>query len=288
VKHVVVGHTAIDRIITDEGESYRLGGPPSYSCAISSVLDNGLDLITRIGPDFPEEYVERFSSWGVDLERWRCETPTTVFVLDYTKEPRGLGVDTMCDLITLEENSDSILLSPITNELTGEQVKNIDAGFVSLDPQGLIRDCNPPSIRLTTWTPEDLSNIHLLKTSIYEHMYLTGETNPLRSLKVFSNMGVKTSIITMGGDGSVAHHDGVYYTVPIYPTNSIDTTGAGDCFLAIVHDSLASGEPVEWALAVASAVASGMIETLGPDFVLSKKDVTRRAESVIEGIQKRT
>jgi sugar/nucleoside kinase (ribokinase family) len=287
VKHVIVGHLAVDRIITDEGESFPLGGPPSYSCAVSSVLDNRLDVITRIGHDFPERYVERFNSWGVDIGKWRCETPTTVFVLDYTKKPRGLGVDVICEPISLNEPLESVILSPITNELTGEQVLGINADFVSLDPQGLIRDCTPPHIQLSPWRPENLGNIDLFKTSLEEHTYLTGKSSPLRSLNVLSEKGVTTSIITMGKDGALVYHKDTCYTVPVYPTESIDSTGAGDCFLAAVHDKLAMDEPVEWASAYGSAVASGMVETLGPDFRISIKEVTQRAESIMDGIQKR-
>jgi sugar/nucleoside kinase (ribokinase family) len=288
VKHVVVGHVAVDRVLTEEGVSFRLGGPPSYSCAVSSILDNELDVITRIGPDFPQEYIDRFTSWGVDIEKWRCESPTTVFVLDYTKEPRGLGLDSMCEPIILDETPDSVMLSPITDELTEEQVLNLDAGFVSLDPQGLIRDCSAPQIRLTPWRPENLRNVDLLKTSLEEHTYLTGESSPLQSLRAFSQKGIKTTIITLGGNGSIVNHEGTYLIVPVYSTDLLDPTGAGDSFLIAVHDRLASGEPVEWALAYGSAVASGIVETLGSDFKLSKKEVISRAEHVMEGIQKRT
>jgi sugar/nucleoside kinase (ribokinase family) len=194
----------------------------------------------------------------------------------------------MCEPITLDETPESVMLSPITDELTEEQVLNLDTGSVSLDRQGLIRDCSSPGIRLTPWRPEKLRNIDLLKTSHVEHTYLTGESSPLQSLRAFSRNGVKTTIITLGGNGSIVNHEDTYLTVPVYSTDLLDPTGAGDSFLATVHDRLASGEPVEWALAYGSAVASGVIETIGPDFKLSKKEVTSRAEHVMEGIQKRT
>ena len=158
----------------------------------------------------------------------------------------------------------------------------------SLDPQGFIRERDAQSnVKLTSWSPEDLGNIDLIKTSQEEHVYLTGESDPLRSLEQFSRKGVETSVITMGEEGSLVYHDGEYYKVPVYPTKTVDTTGAGDSFLTAVHDKLASGGSIEWALAYGSAVASGMIETYGPEFSLSRGEVTRRAEYVLERIQKR-
>jgi ribokinase len=90
----------------------------------------------------------------------------------------------------------------------------------------------------------------------------------------------------MDDEGSLVYHGDTYYTVPVYPTRSVDTTGAGDSFLAATHDKLASGASLEWALAYGSAVASGMIETYGPEFNLSRGEVTRRTEHVLERIHK--
>ncbi len=289
MKHVIVGHVALDRIINEDGVSHRLGGPPSYACSVSSALDHELDVITRVGPDFPEKYMEKYREWGVELEKWRCGQHSTTFTLDYTKEPRGLGLENVCEPITLpDEHLPSVILSPIAGELDEAQVANMDARYVSLDPQGVIRERDEEgSVQLKRWSPEDLGNIHLLKTSHEEHTYLTGESDPLCSLRLLSKKGVETSVITMGGEGSLVFHDDAFYEVPVYPTKTVDSTGAGDSFLVAAHDKLASGASLDWALAYGSAVASGMVETYGPDFSLSRDEVTRRAEYVLERIKKR-
>ena len=289
MKHVIVGHVALDRIIDDSGVSHRLGGPPSYACAVSGVLDHELDVITRVGPDFPVKYVEMYRKWGVELEKWRCGQHSTTFTLDYTKKPRGLGLENICEPITIpDEYLPSVILSPIAGELTEEQVANIDAGYVSLDPQGFIRERGVQSnVQFISWSPEDLGKVDLLKTSHEEHTYLTGESDPLRSLRQFSKKGTETSIITMGEEGSLVYHNDTCYEVPVYPTKTVDSTGAGDSFLTAVHDKLASGGSLEWALACGSAVASGVVETYGPEFNLTRDEVTRRAEIVLERISKR-
>ncbi len=289
MKHVVVGHVALDSIITEDGTSHRLGGPPSYACAVSGVLDHELDVITRIGPNFPDTYVEKYLKWGIELEKWRCQQHSTTFTLDYTKKPRGLGLENICEPITIpDERLPSVILSPIAGELTEEQVADIDAGFVSLDPQGFIRGRDALSnVQFIPWSPEDLGKVDLLKTRQDEHTYLTGESDPLRSLRRFSKKGVETSVITMGEEGALVYHDDTCYDVSVYPTKTVDATGAGDSFLTAIHDKLASGGSLEWALAYGSAVASGVVETYGPEFNLSRGEVTRRAESVLERIGKR-
>lgn len=288
MKHTLVGHIALDKIITNDGVSYRLGGPPSYACSVSSVLDNQLDLITRIGPDFPIEYTSQFKSWGFDLEPWKCENPTTGFILDYRTSPRGLGVSAICDPLTLPDLPlDSVILSPITSELTEKQVTSLEADYVSLDPQGLIREnMVKETINLVEWRPDWLGNINLLKTSSEEHTYLTGCTDPAQSMRILARKGIETILITMGELGALVYHQGYRYTVPVYPTESVDSTGAGDCFLAAVHDKLEAGEPLEWAISYGSAVASGIVETYGPSFKLSRREMSYRAEFVLDLIQK--
>lgn len=288
MKHTIIGHVAIDRIITHEGDSLRLGGPPSYARSVSSVLDSEIDVVTRIGPDFKPEYVDQYQSWGVDIDKWRCSQPTTGFILDYTKTPRGIGLTSICEPITLPDMPiDSVILSPITSELDTSQVTSLEADYVSLDPQGLIREnVVRDSISHVDWRPEWLGNINLLKTSLDEHYYLTGETDPHRSLRSLSRKGVETVVITMGDEGSLVYHQGFRYRVPIYPTETVDTTGAGDCFHVAIHDKLEAGEPLDWALSFGSAVSSGIVETLGPSFHLTRRDVIERAEKVQESVQK--
>ena len=42
----------------------------------------------------------------------------------------------------------------------------------------------------------------------------------------------KTVIVKLGSKGSLVHHDGEVYEVPVYPVEAVDTTGAGDCYAA--------------------------------------------------------
>lgn len=42
----------------------------------------------------------------------------------------------------------------------------------------------------------------------------------------------KTVVVKLGAKGSLVHHDGQVYEVPVYPVSAVDTTGAGDCYAA--------------------------------------------------------
>lgn len=250
----------------------------------------GLDVEvnTKIGADFPPKYVKDFQGWGFDAQKWTCGKPTTRFVLDYTSEPKKISVDAVCEPLRFPgQHFESVKLSPIVGEITPEQVQSLDSGFMALDPQGIIRKIYPSGvIQMEPWTPETFGGVDLLKTSSEEHAYVTGTHDPERSLKVLAGKGVGVAIITQGSMGSLVYSGDTFYHVPIYPSKVVDTTGAGDCYLAGVASVLIKGGPVDWACAYGSALSSAIIETKGSNLELSGKEITERAEFVYEKIEK--
>ncbi len=283
-----VGHIALDTVITESGRLEQLGGPPSFMSTIGDVIDSRVDVVTRIGPDFPRVHRELFKERGINLTTWTCDSPTTRFILDYTVQPRGLAVGAVCDEIEITDIPDSgcVILSPIVGEINESFLGSVEPGFLALDPQGLVRKIHDDgSITLEPWRSPHLNRIDLLKTSIHEHFFLTGEPDPLRSLGEIMENGVDVAVITLGDGGSLVQSADARLKMPVYPTESIDSTGAGDCFLATLSYSLYRGEPLQWSCALASAVASSAVETRGPYIELSKSTITERAENLHEKIQ---
>ncbi len=283
-----VGHISLDAVITEGGRLEQLGGPPSFMSAVGDVLDSKVDVVTRIGPDFPPVHRELFRERGIDLAPWTCESPTTRFILDYTAQPRGLGVGAVCDSIEATDIPESgcVVLSPIVGEINDSLLGSIEPEFLALDPQGLVRKIHDDgSITLEPWRSPHLDRVNLLKTSVREHIFITGEPDPLRSLGKLLQIGVDVGVITLGDGGSLVQSADVRLKVPVYPTTPVDSTGAGDCFLAALSLSLSSGEPLQWSCSWASAVASSVVETRGPFLELSRIAVTERAEILLEKIQ---
>ena len=283
-----VGHIALDTVITGERRLEQLGGPPSFMSAIGDVVDSRVDVVTRIGPDFPRTHNVLFRERGIDLAPWTCESPTTRFILDYTVQPRGLAVGAVCDEIEVTDIPESgcVVISPIVGEINESFLGSVEPEYLAVDPQGLVRKIHDNgSITLEPWRSNFLDKVDLLKTSVREHFYITGEPDPLRSLGKIMGNGVDVAVITLGDGGSLVQSADTKLKVPVYPTESIDSTGAGDCFLAALSYSLYKGEALPWSCALASAVASSVVETRGPFIELSGSTVTKRAEKLHEKIQ---
>ena len=96
----LIGHVAIDRVITIQGERQQLGGPPTYFSLVSELLGYQPKVITKVGADFPEDYIRQLSQTGVDVRDFiSADSKTTRFILDYRQSKRRLSVESVCDNI---------------------------------------------------------------------------------------------------------------------------------------------------------------------------------------------
>lgn len=85
---------------------------------------------------------------------------------------------------------------------------------------------------------------------------VTGTEDPEKGLPILYEKGVKTPIVTLGGQGC-AYYDGkAVRFVPCPKAKAVDTTGAGDTFCGALAEGLAAGKPFEDALQRALRAAS--------------------------------
>jgi sugar/nucleoside kinase (ribokinase family) len=289
----VVGHVSIDRIVTGDGERTQLGGPPTYVSLITHLLGGELKVCTKVGDDFPPEYADSLSSRGIDVGGFVVPgAETTRFVLDYTAEERRLSVQSVCEEIGPEDVRglpDAVLLAPIIQEIPGETLKALEADTVALDPQGFLRRRLPDgSVEHIHWLDEGLiRRLMILKTSRRELELMTGARDTHEGLRRLHRMGVGICIATLGGEGSQVLWDGGELAVPAYRRGAVvDPTGAGDAFLAgFFHQFILEGD-VEWSVAVASAAASAVVETVGPSVEITHGELMERAEDIREGVRR--
>jgi adenosine kinase len=287
----VVGHIAIDRIITSSGERLQLGGPPTYVSLITNLLGGSLAAATKVGGDFPKAYASELESRGLDVRGFIVPTAkTTRFILDYTRVERGLGFDSLCvpidpsDVFGLPE---AVILAPIVQEVPKETFTALDSPVLALDPQGFVRRLDPGgSISLHPWLDLDLLHrVSVFKASERELRLVAG-LGGWEGLERLVKIGIEVAIETRGRDGALIQHRDKRIIVPAHLTNTVDMTGAGDAFIAGFFGDYASGEDVEWCGAVGSASASAVVETVGPSIKISRSELLERAEKIKEGIRR--
>lgn len=76
------------------------------------------------------------------------------------------------------------------------------------------------------------SQVDIFFANRAESVALTQERDPRNALRSILNAGAKDVVLKLGKDGCLIFHEGAIEEVPAFPVNSVDSTGAGDAFVA--------------------------------------------------------
>jgi len=108
-----------------------------------------------------------------------------------------------------------------------------------------------------------LPYLDLFLPSIEEAEKMSGKTEPADIAKFFVDNGAKTVGIKLGGKGSFVYQNGVGETVPIYKVKVVDTSGAGDSFVAGFLAGYLEGWDIVKCARFGNAVAAHCIQAIG-------------------------
>ena len=130
----------------------------------------------------------------------------------------------------------------------------------------------------------DLGLVDIAVVNEIEAAQLTGDSSadddPAALARALAEQTHRGCIVTLGGQGLVAHVDGQTHVQPAYPTTVVDTTGAGDAFCGVFTAALAEGHPVETALRWGQAAGALAAATPGAQPSMPRRhDIRRLADS---------
>ncbi len=295
---VVVGHFAVDFIsLPDRDKPIRiLGGAAAYSSLIVRVLGGSVSVISKVGTDFPQNWLLNLQQKGIDISKviTSLHEPTTSYELNYSKDfsSRALRLKNQGSPIRLNDLSSSIQskaihIAPIDAEISPEVVTRL-RGFtkvLSLDPQGMTRRFDAEGN--VTNSPEMdkhlLSQIDIYKSSLDEALILTGKSEINEAIGTIHDLGPKIVIITLGDRGSTLSFQGTISHIPACKSRRVvDPTGAGDVFIgAFLAEFVRKKDPL-WSACVGSAAASLVVEDVGTTFFGDKDEIYQRADALYE------
>lgn len=293
---ITVGHFAIDIIFSPKifASTPTLGGSPTYVSLSARELDAKVSVISKIGTDFPNEYIALLKGNGVNLSGLRLVkgVPSTSFILKYSNGTRKLQLTSRAPPILMGDIPSNlqariIHVAPIANELSWKAVHKLrtSTDILSLDPQGFVRKFdNEGYMHL-----EECKNlcflewIDLYKSTVNEVKVVTGLSDLRLAVKKIQDYGVKIVIVTMGKKGSMLFFEGSSHQIPpARPRSIYDPTGAGDTFIgAFLAEYVQRKDPV-WCSCVGCVASSFVIEGIGPSVFGKKKEIYMRATKIYE------
>ncbi len=296
----VVGHFSLDSIrLPSSPKSFSvLGGAVAFVSLIAKRLGIEAAVVSRVGTDFPDFYLQQLLDAGVDVsgvvKGCAVSERTTSFELTYSDDlssralrlkQQGLPIQPSDLPKTL--SAKVIHIAPIAAEIPFEVVKRLRGccETLSIDPQGMTRQFSPDGLVSCCSQIDEriLPKVDVYKSSLDEIQVLTGCKKAKAALRAVHALGPKIVIATLGAQGSVLSVEGEVREVPACrPRRVVDPTGAGDVYVgAFLAEWTRKKEPF-WCACVGAAAASLVVEDVGSRFFGSKEEICGRAEAAYE------
>ncbi len=293
---VTVGNFAIDLITSPKIASPQptLGGSPTYTSIAAAKLGAKVSVISRVGADFQNRYLEWLKANGVDLSGLKQVkgAATTKFILTYRNGERKLQLKDRAPPISTQDISDSLQtialhVAPIANEIQNAVVAKLRGltEILSLDPQGFVRTFDKKgNMRLKPWKANQaLTQIDIYKSSSREIRMVTRPKELPLAMREIRDYGAKIVMVTRGMKGTILLVDDEFYHIPACkPRVFQDPTGAGDAFIGSFLAEYLQGKEPLWCACVGSAASSFVVEGIGPAVFGEKEETYRRAKGIYE------
>jgi len=262
-----------------------------------SKLGEEVRLVGAIGDDFKADFERQLKKLNIEYAVQQSEKSggfSLVYYDDFgnrTLDLLGRAAD--IDILKPELYSDSkaILIGPILGEVSAKQIVSIRDnydGFFFCDPQGLLRNADESGRifhKKIDGIEETLGKFTVVKPNELEGKVLTGidcRVDPYRAASIIKEYGPQIVIVTLAELGSVIYDGTDFIDIPPYEIDLVDSTGAGDTYMAgFTYEYLKTGD-LKKAGCFASCVSSIMIEQVGPDFKMVEAEVRRRQERLLK------
>ncbi|NJE46093.1 carbohydrate kinase family protein [Thermococcus sp. GR7] len=250
---VVLGHVSIDHLRFPGKEEILLPGGAATAVATSAALAGAkVGLVTKVGEDFPGEWLEKLSSIldvrGVQVLPGRTIHIYMIYHEDGSVDaPVDMGVAQAMGETPIPEEYLKTKLFHIAPIPPGEQLKAIKR----LEGKRISIDFNPTYMedykRKTKLMKEIVSRVEVIFPNEREALTITKAETAEEAAKILHDWGAKLVVITRSERG-VLIYDGTFKefpALPISPEEIVDPTGAGDAFAGGFLAGYSKGAPLE-------------------------------------------
>ncbi|WP_236279136.1 aminoimidazole riboside kinase [Enterobacter bugandensis] len=268
----VLGDAVVDLLPDGEGKLLQCpGGAPANVAVGIARLGGKSAFIGRVGDDpFGRFMAKTLADERVDVKHMRLDpahrTSTVVVDLDdhgersFTFMVRP-SADLFLEPADLPTFSAGEWLHVCSIALSAEPSRSatfqaMDAirkagGNVSFDPN-IRPDLWPDENALRRCLEQALQSADVVKLSVEELAFLTGDADVREGLNtLMQRCPARLVLVTQGKEGVIAWHEGAVKHYPATPVQCVDTTGAGDAFVAGLLYGLAAGQELVPAIALA-------------------------------------
>lgn len=294
VDFAAIGHVVIDTIIKHDGEWTNAWGPIGCITLVAKKLGKSVKAVTKVGEDISDENISQLKELGINLDGMIIKgVKTTRVVNDLRGEERQGKLLDFCEVIKpvdIVDLPDAVVIDPVVWEVPWETLNVISGEVIAVDAQGFVREhrrANNSSCLLKRWSDVGLlKRFEVFKSTEEELWDFTSSRDTLKSLEKIVSAGSEIALATQGERGALLDMGDKRFRIPVYEIDKKDDMGAGDSFLSGFFCEYLDGKDPLWCAAMGSAVASYILETVGPKIDASILEIIERAENVHNRIVK--
>lgn len=274
---VCLGHILNEKIIfPDKVISPVLGSPVAYSSVCLSSLGVDVGIVTKIGPDFPEDLLDTYTKAGVDKKGIIMTGTSTNNELIYDSDGnKSLRFITRADDINYSDiptqyhSARIFYICPMDYEVSIETIEKISklgkTMVVDLGGYGGGTSEKHPLIKDGSLIKDLCPYFKIVRASIEDLYHILGhDICEGTAAEKILGWGAKSVVITLGEKGSYVRTATEKRNIPAYPIEKfVDQTGAGDCFSAGFMAHYLKSSDLFTSAVYGSAATSYIIERSG-------------------------
>ena len=295
---LVVGTVAFDAIETPFGKTDKIvGGAASYISLAASYFTKDIQLVSVIGDDFPDSFLNTLKLQGIKLDGLQIKKGEKSFFWSGKYHNDLNNRDTIDTQLNVLANFDPIVPESSKNcefLMLGNLVPAVQQSVISqlssrpklivLDTMNFWMDIAMDELKKT------IARIDVLTINDSEARQLSGEYSLVKAAQKILEMGPKVLVIKKGEHGALLFNKEEVFFAPALPLEEVfDPTGAGDSFaggfigyLAKTNDL--SFENMKRAIIYGSAMASFCVEKFGTERMqyLSETEINNRVMEFVQ------
>lgn len=295
---IVVGTVAFDKISTPFGNSDKIvGGAATYISLAASYLTKEINLVSVIGEDFPQPFLESMKNKGVNLEGlqlveggksffWSGEYHYDMNSRDTLDTQLNVLADFEPKLPESYKDCDYLMLGNLDPRVQLSVIEQLEKRpeLIVMDTMNFWMDNSMEDLKKV------LKHVDILTINDEEARQLSNQYSLVKGAKTILEMGPKCLVIKKGENGALLINEEGMFFAPALPLEEVkDPTGAGDTFaggfigyLAQTRDH--SFENMKRAVVLGSAMASFTVEQFGTGRLekLDEGEIDRRIQLFVD------
>ncbi|RKR14933.1 sugar/nucleoside kinase (ribokinase family) [Maribacter vaceletii] len=291
-KLLIVGTVAFDAIETPFGKTDKiLGGAATFIGLAASQFDVESAIVSVVGEDFPEEYINLLKNKNIDLSSLEIVKGGKTFFWEgkyhndlNSRDTITTELNVLADFnpVVPENFKDAnvVMLGNLHPSVQMSVIKQMEKkpDLIVLDTMNFWMDNALEELK------EVIKEIDVITINDEEARQLTNEYSLVKAAAAIHKMGPKYVVIKKGEHGALLFHNNEIFFAPALPLEEVfDPTGAGDTFAGGFSGYLASTNNISFsnlknAVIHGSNLASFSVEKFGTARMedLKREEVNKR------------